>query len=110
MALQTEHIHQAHLQEPGIGGTMRRVATGAALGFHRYMLVDERSLLVDVALVTDRIPVWQGSPLLHRPCTMRIMAITALHQTLVDPVVIGFGKICLCRGVECVTQLRLVLN
>jgi hypothetical protein len=38
------------------------------------------------------------------------MAITALDQTFVDPVVIGFGKICLGRNMASVAQLGLVLD
>ena len=41
---------------------------------------------------------------------MRVMAVTALHQTFVDPVVIGLGKIRLGRGMASVAQLGLVLD
>jgi len=61
MALQAEHVHQADLEKPGIGGTVGRVATAAALGLHRNMLVDEWSLLVSVALVAGSIAARQGT-------------------------------------------------
>src|ERR1700690_3596642 len=51
VALQTEHVHLAHFQEPRIGGTVRRVASGAPLGLHRHMLVNKGPLLVGMALV-----------------------------------------------------------
>ena len=89
---------------------MRRVATAAALGLHRYMLVDERALLVDVALVADEIAAGEGLQLTDGSRPMRVVAVVALHQTLVDPVVIGFGKICFGRGMASVAQLRLLLN
>src|ERR1035438_1249255 len=54
VALQTEHVHRHHVEQLRIGGSMGRMATGAALGFHRHMLVNERTLLIDVALVADR--------------------------------------------------------
>jgi hypothetical protein len=38
------------------------------------------------------------------------MAVVALHQALIDPVVIGFGEICLGRGMASVAQLGLVLR
>ena len=110
MALQTEHVYQAHFEEPGIGGTVGRVATAAALGLDRHMLVDERPLLVDVALVADGVPAGKGPGLSHGRCPMRVMAVIALHQTLVDPMVIGFGKVCLGRGMASKAKLRLVLD
>lgn len=110
MTLQTEHVHQAYLQQPGIGGTMGRVTTAATLGLHRDMFVDERPLLVDVALVTNGIAAGQGPRLAHGRRPMRVMAVVALHQALVDPVVIGLGKIRHGRSVASVAQLGLALN
>jgi len=60
VALQTEHIHCITLSSFRIGGTVGRMATGAALGLNRHMLVDERTLLIDVALVADEIAARQG--------------------------------------------------
>ena len=60
VALQTEHIHWHHVEQLRIGGTVGRMATGAALGLNRHMLVDERTLLIDVALVADEIAARQG--------------------------------------------------
>ena len=110
MALQTEHVYQAHFEEPRIGGTVGRVATAAALGLHRHMLVDEGPLLVDMALVANGIPGRQGPRLPHSRCPMRVVAVIALHQTLVDPVVIGLGKICFGGRMASVAQLGLALN
>ena len=39
---------------------------------------------------------------------MWVVAVHALHQSLVDAVVIGFGKVCLGGGVASVTQLGLL--
>jgi hypothetical protein len=78
VALQAEHVHRHYLEQPGIGGTVRRVTTAATLGFHRYMLVDERSLLVDVALVANGISAWQGAHLADSSSPVRVMAVTAL--------------------------------
>jgi len=110
MALQTEHVHQAHFEEPSIGGTVGRMASAAALGLHRDVLVNEGPLLVHMALVADGIPARQGSQLPHGRRAMRVMAVNALHQTLVDAVVIGFGEIRLGRGMASVAQLGLALD
>ena len=89
---------------------MGRVATGAALGLYRHMLVDEGALLVDVALVANCVPARQTPQLPHSRRPMRVVAVHALHQTFIDSVVIGFGKICLRGGMASVTQLRLALD
>src|SRR5208337_386010 len=85
-------------------------ASRAALGLHRHMLVNEGSLLVGVALVANGIPARQGPQLPHGRRAMRVMAVHALHQTLVDPVVKRFGKIGLSRGMASVAQLGLALD
>ena len=41
---------------------------------------------------------------------MRIVAVHTLHQTLIDAVVIGFGKVRLGGDVAAVTQLGLLLD
>ena len=89
---------------------MRRMATAAALGFHRCMFVDKRPLLVDMALRANRIPARDVLQLPYGSRSMRVMAVGALHQTLVHPVVKGFSKVRLGRGVASVTQLGLALH
>jgi len=110
MALQAKHVHHAQLKESRIGGTVGHVATAAALGLHRYVLVDERPLFVDVALVADGVPARQGPQLTRGRRSVRIVTVVALHQAFVDPVVIGFGKICLGRDMASVAQLGLILD
>ncbi len=110
VALQAEQVDQTHFEETGISGTVWRVATAATFGLDGDMLVDERSLLVDVALVANRIAAGEGSRLSHGRGAVRVMAVAALHKTLIDPVVIGLGKIGLCRRVASVAKLRLLLN
>ena len=110
MALQTEHVHQAHFEQPRIGGSVGRVATAAALCLHRHMLVNERPLLVDVALEADRVPARQGPHLPHSRRPVHVMAVVALHQTFVDAVVKGFGEIRFGRSMASVAQLRLLLD
>jgi hypothetical protein len=110
VALETEHVYQAHLKKPRVGRTVGRMATAAPLGSHRHMLVDERPLLVGMAFVANGVTAGQRSHLAHGRRPMRIVAVIALHQTFSDPVVIWFGKIRLGRGVASVAQLGLVLD
>ena len=60
VALQTEHVHRHHVEQLRIGGSVGRMATGAALSLHRHMLVDERTLLIDVALVANGVAARQA--------------------------------------------------
>ena len=89
---------------------MRRVATAAAFGLDGDVLVDEWSLLVDMALRAGRIPARQSLRLADRTRPMRVMTVTALHQALIDPMVIWFGEIRFGRSMAAVAQLRLALN
>ena len=101
--MQTEHVYHANFQESWIGGTVGRVTTTTAFGFYRNMLVSEGTLLVDMAPVANGIPAGQCPQLAHDRCPMRVMAIIALDETFVDPVVIGFGEISFSRSVASVT-------
>ncbi len=110
VALQTKHVHRHHVEQLWIGGAVGRVATGAALGLHRHMFVDKGTLLIDMALVANGVAAREAPQLPDSSRTMRVVAVHALHQTLVDTVVIWFGEICLGRGVASVTQLGLFLD
>src|SRR5947209_11205090 len=110
MALQAHHVHQAHLEKPGTGRPMRGMATAATIGFHRHMLVDERPLLVDVALVTNRISAGQSSDLPHCRRSMRVVAVIALHEPFVHPMVIRLREIRLRGLMAPVANLRFALS
>src|SRR5580700_8087467 len=89
---------------------MGRMATDTTLGLDRHMLVDERTLLIDVALVANGVTTRQTPQLAYGSCSMWIVAVRTLHQSLVNAVVIGLREICLGRSVASVTQLRLALD
>ena len=93
VALQAEHVHDADFQQPGIGRTVGRVATGASLGLYRHMLVNERALFIDVAFVANGISAGDTPQLLYGRRPVRVMAVRALHQAFIHPVMKGLGKI-----------------
>ena len=78
VALQTKHIHRHDIEQFGVGGTVRRMATATPLSFYRHVFVDEWTLLVDVALVANRIAAGQRLELPHRSRPVRIVAVHAL--------------------------------
>ena len=93
MTLQTQQVHLAHAQESRIVGSVRRVTTGATLCFHRHVLIDKRTLFVDVTLGTDGIAGRHRLYLPERRGAVGIMAITATNEVLVDTVVIGHCEV-----------------
>jgi hypothetical protein len=108
--LQAQHVDEANFEKPRVGGPVGSVATAAAFGFHRYMLVNERPLLIDVALVANGIAARQGAHLPDGCGSMGAVTVVALHQALIDAVVEGLGEIGLGRDVAAVAQLGLALD
>jgi hypothetical protein len=86
------------------------MAALTSFGFHRDVFVDERPLLVGVALVANLISTWQGANLTQGGGAVRIVAVAALDQSFIYSVVIGPAKIRRSRGVTAVTKLGLFLN
>ena len=109
MALQAQQIHLAHTKQAWVSGTMRRVATAAAFCFHRHMLVYKWSSGIGVALGADGVSAGQSFHLPQGCGAMRIMAVAAVKQASIYPVVIGFGKIGLGGGVAAIALFRLFL-
>src|ERR1700757_4323784 len=97
VALQAGEVHLADPQKARIGGTVRRVATAAPFGLHRQMLVGERSLFVGMAFEADRIPGRRGPRLAYSARAVGAVAVAALDQPLVHPVVVRLAKVCFGR-------------
>ena len=110
VAPQTEHVHRHHIQQSRISRAVRRVATGTAFGFHGHVFVDEGALFIGVAFVANEIAARQAPNLPHDSCSMRIVAVAASHQALVNAVMIRLGKIRLGRDMASIAQLRLLLD
>src|SRR6185369_15183847 len=79
MAGQAELVHRAVTQQPRIGGSVRRMTRRAAFGFHRRVLIQERSLLVSMALDTGGVGSGRLPALLLFKAAMRIVTIAATH-------------------------------
>lgn len=107
MALQTQNIDIAHLQQMRVRRTMHRMARRASLDFHRPMLENKRPLLLGMASKANNI-LRRRSPHLLRPRRpMRVMAIRALNQSLVHAVMKRHFKLRLLLQVARITKLRL---
>jgi hypothetical protein len=86
---------------------MRNVAGTASLHFDGGVLENEGTMLIDVTLEADAVLRGRHADLLGQFCAVGIVAIGALHQTLVDAMVKGHGELGLLLEVAGVAQLGL---
>jgi len=107
VTLQAKQVNLTHAQVSRIGGAMGSVTTIATLRFNRHVFIDKRPCLFSVALDANRIPAGHGPHLAQSSGAVSIMAIAAADQPLIDPMVIGLGKICFGGRVAAVAEIRL---
>ena len=107
MALQAQQVDVAELQHVGIRSAVRQVARLASIDLDRRMLEDKRTLLINVAFEADRILRRGSSHLLRFDCAVRVVAIAALNQALVDAVVEGHFEFSFFIEVAAVAKFRL---
>src|SRR5450631_4044990 len=91
----------------GVGAAVRSVAGGAAFHLNRRMLIEVRATLLVVA-VDAALKVWlvQTGPIQR---TVRIMAVSTLHQSLRHAMVDRQSELRLHRAVAAEAQRRLRL-
>ena len=109
VAFQAEQVHLATFQEPRIRGPVRRMAGHATLDLDGFVLVDERTLLVGMALKADQVLRTCGAQLTGQEAAVWIVAIAALHQSFVHAVMKSASELLLGLQVAAVTKLRLLL-
>jgi len=105
MALQAEFASFSTDEHHAVDTSVRIVTSHTAFNFSRGVLVDERAVLVDMAL---------GAGFRNGPCqiesigsAMSVVTIRALHRSFGNPVMHGQGKLRLYRSVTRVTELWL---
>jgi len=92
------------------GAILKSTPKRAALGLDRHILIDERTLLIDVALLANEVAVGRLRNCRTVPVPCGLWQSTHCIKPWLTAVVIRFGEICVGRGVALVTQLRLLLN
>ena len=107
MTLQAQQVHLAHPQIARVGRTVRGVATATALRLDRYVLVDERPLLVGMAFDTYRVPTRHDPQLPESGSSMNVVAVAALDKTFVYSMVIRLGEVGFGGGMTPVTEIGL---
>ena len=86
---------------------MRGVAPKAPLRLHRGMLVNERPTRLRVALSADRILICRGLQVVVSEGAVRIVAVRALHEAFIHPVVEGHieGRLDVCVALKAKDRL-----
>ena len=110
VALQAKQVDVAQFQHVWIWSTVRQMARLTAFDLDGRMFVNKRTLLVRVALEADRILRRGSSHLLRFDCAVRVVAIAALNQALVDAVVEGHFEFSFFIEMAAVTKFRLSLH
>jgi len=87
VALVAERVDGRHVQQAGVLGTVRSVASHAPLSLDRDVFIDERSARLGVALGADRVLVGRGLHVVSSEGAVHVVAIAAHDQALVHLVV-----------------------
>ena len=107
MALVAERVDGGHVQQAGVLGTVRSVASQTPLGLDRDVFKDERPPRLGVALGADRVLVGRGLHVVGQEGAVHIVAIAARHQAFVHLVVERHIECRLSVGVALEAELRL---
>ncbi len=115
MALQAERKYRRPFQQPRVGGAVRNMTRLTAIDPQSEMLECERAPLAGVAFQTgflvDETLVHLPRPRSHTPCrserSMRIVAVRALHESFVHPMLGRHRELSSDIGMTPVAKLRL---
>ena len=107
MTLQAQKVDLTHSQETWIVRSVGRVATGASFGLYGYVFIYKRSLLLGVAFQANLIPTGKSPDLSQGARAVNIVAIAAMDEAFIHPVVIGLGEICFSRGMTSIAEIGL---
>src|SRR6202167_5700825 len=87
VALVAERVDGRHVQQAGVLGTVRSVASHTPLGLDRDVFIDERPARLGVALGADRVLVGRGLHVVGSEGAVHVVAIAARDQAFVHLVV-----------------------
>ena len=86
---------------------MGRVTTAAALSLDWYVLINERALLIGMALDANRVPARHRPHLAECSGAVDVMAVAALDETFVYSMVKRLCEVGLGRRMTSVTEIGL---
>src|SRR5271156_3261511 len=110
MALQTQDVDVANLQQMRVRRAMHSVARRASLDFHGSVLENKWPLLIGMASEANNVLRRRSAHLLRPSGPMRVVAVGALNQTLVHAVMKRHFELRLLLQVAGIAKLRLALT
>lgn len=106
MTGQTKLIDCAESQQPWIGRAVRCMAGHTTFGFHRGVLISERTLFVRMTFNAGSISAGGQTCLFEFETAMRVMTIAATHRAFHDFMVEGHREGCFHFAMATETKLR----
>lgn len=110
MTFKTEQVGLGALQQARIGRAMRGMARRAALSLNGLVLKNKRPRLLGMALKADLVLGGGRAELFGEKAAVLVVAISTLHQSLLDTVPEWPVEVLLHIGVAAVAELRLLTN
>jgi hypothetical protein len=107
VALVAKRRDRRHVQQAGVLGTVRSVASQTPLGLDRDVFIDERPARLGVALGADRVLVGRGLQVVRSEGAVHVVAIAARDQAFIHLVVERHIERRLNVGVALEAQRRL---
>ncbi len=107
VALVAERGDGRHVQQAGVLGTVRRMASQTPLGLDRDVFIDERPARLGVALGADRVLVGRGLQVVGSEGAVHVVAIAAPDQAFVHLMVERHTEGRLSVGVALEAERRL---
>ena len=107
MAFETQQVYLRTFQQARIGRSVRCVACRTPFNFDRFVFKGVRSGFVRVAREANQILRPCSAQLARLETAVLIVAVRALHQSLVHAVMEGTVELLLLVQVACVAQIRL---
>lgn len=107
VAFQAKQIYVAALEQTRIAGAVRRMAGDAALSLDGRVLPGEGTCFVSVAVKANLVLGGGGAQLTRQEAAVLVVAVGAIDQAFIHPMVEGLGEIRLHFLVAGVAQSRL---
>jgi len=107
VTLQADGVHAGAIEQPWIRSAVRDMACDAAFGFNYWVLISKGSSFFRVALGADQVLLRRGAEVLLVERSMRIIAVGAMNQPLLNVVMEGDVELRLGIGVALEAQIRL---
>lgn len=105
MAAHAQQIDLILLQQSGVCGAVGRMTSHASFNFG-FVLINERALLIGVALVASLVLSNRRAELVPLEAAVRIVAVVALHQPFIHSMMKRASELCPDVHVAAIAKFR----